>query len=171
MEIGNWVDADQSTGRILHIPNGMIFTHVLANYTKASDYIWNEIPVLVTFESDWKKAKQILKDIVDAHSKEMVTTAEESFRKAGNRYMLQYGALTSTVYTSVKESGVLLTIRYLCEPRKRRDSTQFVWEGMLNAFAEHADIEFAYPTRRLYNRSVEKSDLGEATIPGSRSRA
>lgn len=169
MEIGNWVDADQSTGRILHIPNGMVFTQVLANYTKASDYIWNEIPVLVTFESDWQRAKQILGDIAGEHSEKLVANAEQSFRKAGNRYMLQYGTLTSTVYTSVRESGVLLTVRYLCEPRKRRDSTQTVWEAVLNAFAKHADIEFAYPTRRLYSRTVEKYGLEASSISGSRS--
>jgi len=32
LEIGNWVDADQSTGRMIHIPNGKIFTENLANY-------------------------------------------------------------------------------------------------------------------------------------------
>ncbi|MEJ2348207.1 MAG: mechanosensitive ion channel family protein [Anaerolineales bacterium] len=155
MEIGNWVDADQSTGRILHIPNGMIFTHVLANYTKGSQYIWNEIPVLVTFESNWKKAKQLLQDIAREHSEELVESAEESFRNAAKRYMLHYGTLTSIVYTSVKASGVLLTIRYLCEPRKRRDSTQTVWEAILEVFGQHADIDFAYPTQRFYDYSRE----------------
>ena len=62
MEIGNWVDSDQSTGRVIHIPNGKIFNEVLANYSQGFQYIWNEIPVLVTFESDWRKAKQILDD-------------------------------------------------------------------------------------------------------------
>jgi small-conductance mechanosensitive channel len=47
MEIGNWVDADQSTGRIIHIPNGKVFTEPLANYSKGFYYIWNEIPVLI----------------------------------------------------------------------------------------------------------------------------
>ena len=61
-EIGNWVDADQSTGRIIHIPNGIVFTEPQANYTAGFQYIWHEISVLITFESDWKKAKQILKE-------------------------------------------------------------------------------------------------------------
>jgi small-conductance mechanosensitive channel len=60
MEIGNWVDADQSTGRVIHIPNGIVFTEVTANYNKGFEYIWNEIPVLITFESNWRKAKDIL---------------------------------------------------------------------------------------------------------------
>jgi small-conductance mechanosensitive channel len=155
MEVGNWVDAEQSTGRVLHVPNGMIFTNVLANYTKGSRYIWNEIPVLVTFESDWEKAKQILREIARHHSEQLSEGAEESFKQASKQYLINYGTLTSTIYTSVKDSGVLLTMRYLCEPRKRRDSTEQVWESILRAFAPHPDIDFAYPTRRLYNNQVE----------------
>jgi small-conductance mechanosensitive channel len=39
LEIGNWVDADQSTGRVIHLPNGKIFTEVLANYGQGFHYI------------------------------------------------------------------------------------------------------------------------------------
>ena len=69
--------------------------------------------------------------------------------------MIQYDTLTSTVYTSVKDSGILLTIRYLCEPRQRRDSTQSIWESILHAFEKQADIDLAYPTQRFYNNVVE----------------
>jgi small-conductance mechanosensitive channel len=155
MEIGNWVDADQSTGRILHLPNGMVFTSVLANYTKGSQYIWNEIPVLITFESNWEKAKSILREIARNHSDKTVASAEASFREAARRYLIQYDKLDSSVYTSVKDSGILLTVRYLCEPRQRRDSTQLVWESILHAFAKHTDIDFAYPTQRFYNNVAE----------------
>jgi small-conductance mechanosensitive channel len=65
MEIGNWVGADQSTGRVVHIPNGKVFTEMLANYSKGFQYIWDEIPVLITFESNWEKAKGILEGIHD----------------------------------------------------------------------------------------------------------
>ncbi len=58
IEIGNWVDADQSTGRVIHVPNSMVLTDVLANYTKGFQFIWNEVPVLITFESNWAKAKK-----------------------------------------------------------------------------------------------------------------
>ena len=32
LEIGNWVNADQSTGRIVHEPNALVFTEPLSNY-------------------------------------------------------------------------------------------------------------------------------------------
>lgn len=66
-EIGNWVDADQSTGRIIHIPNGKVFTESQTNYTQGFSHIWNEIGVMVTFESNWEKAKKILLAIADKH--------------------------------------------------------------------------------------------------------
>ncbi len=155
MEIGNWVAADQSTGRVLHIPNGMIFTNVLANYTKGSRYIWNEIPVLVTFESDWRKAKKILEEISARQTEKIDGEAEASFKKASKQYLLQYGTLTSIVYTSVLDSGVMLTIRYLCEPRQRRTSSASFWEDILDEFAMYPEIDFAYPTQRFYNLAVE----------------
>jgi small-conductance mechanosensitive channel len=156
MEIGNWVDADQSTGRILHIPNGMIFTHGVANYTHGPNYIWNEIPVLITFESDWEKAKSILQEIADSHDVSHNEDAAKEFEVATRKFLLKYNKLTPIVYTNVLDSGVLLTIRYLCKPRQRRGTTQSIWEATLRAFAKHPDIDLAYPTTRFYR--LEKSD-------------
>ena len=155
MEIGNWVAADQSTGRIIHIPNRRVFSSEIANYSKGSDYIWNEIPVLITFESDWRKAKQLLQSIADQHTMEIDQQVEQSFRRASEQYYLKYKKLTPAVYTSVKDSGVLLTIRYLHEPRQRRNYEQILWEVILAEFARHDDIDFAYPTQRFYNYVTE----------------
>jgi small-conductance mechanosensitive channel len=155
MEIGNWVDSDQSTGRIIHIPNGKIFTEVLANYSQGFQYIWNEIPVLVTFESDWRKAKQLLEDIAQRHGTSLSDAAARKLREAAKKFMIFYNILTPVVYTTVKDCGVMLTIRYLCEPRKRRGSEQQIWEDILDAFAAHDNIDFAYPTQRFYHNSTE----------------
>jgi small-conductance mechanosensitive channel len=63
-EIGNWVHADQITGQIVHIPNGKVFVEPVAIYSRGMhDFIWNEVAVLVTFESNWKRAKDILNEI------------------------------------------------------------------------------------------------------------
>ncbi len=69
--------------------------------------------------------------------------------------MIIYSKLIPTVHTSVKDSGVLLTIRYLCEPKQRRNSENAIWENILNEFAKCKDIDFAYPTQRFYNQLLE----------------
>ncbi|GAB4267736.1 MAG: hypothetical protein Kow0029_02460 [Candidatus Rifleibacteriota bacterium] len=58
VEIGNWVDADQSTGRIIHVPNARVLREPLANYHIGFEFIWNEVAVNITFESNWEKAKK-----------------------------------------------------------------------------------------------------------------
>jgi small-conductance mechanosensitive channel len=155
LEIGNWVGADQSTGRIIHIPNGKVFSEPLANYGKGFDYIWNEIPVLITFESNWKKAKDILQRIASKHSESLSEAAAEKVMTAAQKFMIFYSVLTPTVYTSVQESGVLLTIRHLCEPRGRRTRSEAIWEDILEQFGAEDDIDFAYPTRRFFHGDHE----------------
>ena len=66
------------------------------------------------------------------------------------RYLIYFKHLTPTVYTSVRDNGVLLTIRYIVKPRSRRDSEQAIWEAVLTEFARHDDISLAYPTTRFY---------------------
>lgn len=149
LEIGNWVHADQSTGRVVHVSNHKIFTDSLANYTSDFEFIWNEIQVLITFESDWKKAKGILQEIADKHLKDFVEEAERQVKRATKSYLIHYRYLTPIVYTDVRDSGVNLTIRHLTNPRTRRKISQAIWEDVLDRFDEHDTIELAYPTMRI----------------------
>jgi|SRR5579859_89417 len=169
-EIGNWVNADQSTGRVIHIPNGQVLTEVIANYSEGFEYIWNEIPVMITFESDWEKAKQLLIDIVTRDSAETVKLAEESVRQSTRRFMIVYTTLTPTVYTSVAADGVVLTLRYLCQPRRRRVTEQVLWEDILRAFEKEEHIDLAYITRRGYNHLYEGKPALRAPLPPPDSR-
>jgi small-conductance mechanosensitive channel len=155
MEIGNWVQADQSTGRIIHVPNGRVFTQTLANYSKGFQYIWDEVGVLVTFESDWEKAKQILLDIATRHAEHLSSEAEQRVREVSKKFMIFYSKLTPIVYTSVEDCGVLLTLRFLTEPQKRRGRMEAIWEDVLRAFSQQDDIDFAYPTQRFYFNARE----------------
>lgn len=149
-EIGNWVDADQSTGRIIHIPNGKVFTEPQANFNQGFSHIWHEINVLVTFETNWQKTKQILTEIVNKHASTLSEEAKKTLVEASKKYMIIYNQLTPIVYTKVKESGIQFSMRFLITPHRRRGTEEAIWEDVLSAFAEHDDINLAYPTQRIY---------------------
>ena len=154
MEVGNWVDADQSTGRIINVPNGKILNSNIANATKGFQLIWNEIPVVITFESNWKEAKSILNDIAGENTLNLNDEMREKIiHSARKNYSIKN--LTPIVYTTVESSGIKLTIRYLCHPRMKRNSSQNFWEEILKRFSENEDIEFAYPTYRQYNHELK----------------
>jgi small-conductance mechanosensitive channel len=136
------------------VPNSNVLREALANYQIGFEYIWHEIPVLITFESDWKRAKVLLQKIANDNVENLLDGAQEQIRRAAQKYFIFYGALTPIVYTTVKDSGVLLTMRYLVNPRQRRSSEQQIWESTLDAFDEEDDIELAYPTTRFYTVST-----------------
>ena len=69
--------------------------------------------------------------------------------------MILFKHLTPIVWTSVADHGVTLTVRYLCETRKRRPSAEKIWEEVLRAFSAADDIDLAYPTWRYFDNIKE----------------
>lgn len=155
LEIGNWVKAEQSTGRMIHIPNGSVFTLPVINYESGFSYIWNEIEFLITSESNWQKAKDLLTVILNDFAPKITQSVEKEIIEASKKYLIYYNNLTPIIYTSVKNSGVQFSLRYICLPRTRRTSENNIWEEILKEFAKHNDIDFAYPTTRFYNNPTE----------------
>jgi len=155
LEIGNWVHADQSTGRLIHVPNNFIFTQPIYNYNSGFKYIWNEIPVLITFESDWKKAKELLLKIANEYALPINAEVEKEILNASRKFLIIYHKVTPVIYTSVVDNGVLLTIRYLIDIKQRRGSSEDMWEGILAEFAKHDDINLAYSTVRVLSEQVK----------------
>jgi small-conductance mechanosensitive channel len=165
MEIGNWVAADQSTGRLIHLPNQSVFTQPLANYTASFPFLWNELPVVVTFESDWKRAKRLLETIAREEVGDVAAEAERTLTRSSQRFLIHYRTLTPAVYTEVVDSGVNLTIRYLCHPRKRRGTAEALWERILDTLHAEDGIDFAYPTQRVFLNALEGKEGARATPP------
>jgi small-conductance mechanosensitive channel len=162
LEIGNWVDADQSTGRIVHVPNGKTLTTPVYNATEAFGYLWHELPMLVTFESDWRRAESMLLAALEGAAGHTADEAAERIRRAGRTYKIRYTHLTPTVYLAVRDSGVLLTGRMLVDVRRRRAVEQQVWRTLLDDIAEAPDVALAYPTeRRVVDEPIDLRQVTE----------
>jgi small-conductance mechanosensitive channel len=160
LECGNWIDGDQSTGRIVLIPNSSVFSIGVANYTHGFEFIWDEAQVRLTFESDWRRAKEILTEIAEEQTIPLCQDAQQQIRRAASQHLIFFQKLTPIVYTSVRERGVQLTVRYLTPVRQRRGTAQRIWEATLDAFAKEPRIAFAYPTTRFFQNPQEgKPDL------------
>jgi small-conductance mechanosensitive channel len=103
-------------------------------------------------------ALKIVENILQDPEFNLTERAQEHLKESSNRFMIKYTKLTPRVYTSVKDFGVNFSLRYLCDPRKRRASTEKVWLKILEEFEKHKNIDFAYPTTRFYNNKLEGKD-------------
>jgi hypothetical protein len=106
--------------------------------------------VLITFESDWNLAERLILEILERDAPDVHGAAGSHIRETARRYSIRVGTLTPTVYLTVRDSGVLLTARYLVEARTRRGREDRVWRSILDAFSQHPEIELAYPTVRTF---------------------
>jgi small-conductance mechanosensitive channel len=149
LEIGNWVNADQSTGRIVHIPNSAVFKQENFNYSRGFEFIWNELKILITFESDWKRAEEIMLEHAVKDAQENEKVVRNKIDHMTKRYMIHYGQLTPIVYVDIKDSGVEVTLRYLTEARKRRTTQDALCRAILDDFEKEENVNFAYPTYRI----------------------
>ena len=78
METREWVSGDQVTGRLTIIPNGIVLVGTVHNYTRDFDFIWDEISLPITYDSDWNQATQIILDIIKVQTAEVVDNAQKT---------------------------------------------------------------------------------------------
>ncbi|MFP4459265.1 MAG: mechanosensitive ion channel family protein [Candidatus Zixiibacteriota bacterium] len=149
IEIENWVDGEQATGRLVHVPNGILFEKQSYNYTKASNYIWTEVSVVITFESNWKKAMDITTGLIKTRGEKFADKAKKQFLIDSTQYLIKHGTLTPISYLRIVDSGVKINVRFLVPVRQRRNLESGLQEDILEAFAKYDDITLAYTTYRI----------------------
>jgi len=149
LEIDNWVHADQSTGRIANVPNSLVFKRELFNYNQGFEYIWNEIKIMLTFESDWKRAEEIMVTHGNAVASGMEEEVKRKIDHMTSKFMIFYDKLTPIVYTDIKESGVEMSLRYLTQAKRRRSTHDQLCRAILSDFGQEEHVNFAYTTYRI----------------------
>lgn len=171
-ELGSWIDADQATGRLISVPNSFVFKKEISNYHTGFDIIFSEIPIIVTFESDWKKAKEILEEIIPKHAMKIGPNERRQLRDAASEFQINIATFDPHTYVSCADQGVVITCRFAVRPRMRRAIENNIWIGILDAFAEEDTIDFAYPTKRAYDNTREgkpgaggPSPVSQGSIP------
>ena len=109
LEVGDRINGEQSTGRIIHIPNSFVFLYPLKNYTKAFKYV--------------EKTKDILYDIVGENEilKTTPKKMEDAVADVTAEYRIYYNYLEPIIYTKIVDSHVELYLRYLVHPKKARN--------------------------------------------------
>lgn len=150
LEVGNLVFGRQSTGRLVTIPNfQMLNAHV---YISAAEnpFVWQEVKLTITYESNWQRAEAIMKEIGDELHAEIAPELEAGFYRLERRYAFKYGTLTPIVYLTLGDSGVEMTLRFLVHVRRRRGSVDRVSRRILAGFSDDPDVELAYPTYRVF---------------------
>ena len=146
MEIGNWITADQATGRIVQMPNSQIFGTPVYNYTQNFAYIWDQIDLPITYESNVDAATRIMSSAGNEYTKEIMQRAEQDLEQMRHNYLVPAFELKPHVYVTFDSNYVTLTMRYIVDPHQRRAAKSFLFSRMLAKIKGRNDIWFGSTT-------------------------
>ena len=122
LEIADGNEYEQSTGKIVHIPNSAVFSEPTKNFTKAFKYIWDEIKINIELDSDVEETKSYIYNILKNIEilKEIPEKMENQVDDVTVQYRIYYNKLEPIIYTRIDESHIELSLRYLVHPKKIR---------------------------------------------------
>lgn len=166
LEIGNLVYGRQASGRLVTVPNYMMLADSVLFSGIDNPFVWQEIQVVVTYESDWERAETIMRSAAEDLHAEVAPELDQGFRRLERRYAFKYGALTPIVYVTMGRSGVELTLRYLIHVRRWRGSEDRVSRQVLRALREDPSISIAYTAYRLHRMDGSTAGSGSMGGPG-----
>src|SRR5690606_32503875 len=78
---GALVFGRQSTGRLVTVPNYRMISEPVLIAPASSPFVWQEVKIAVTFDSDWRRLEVILNEIGEALYQDVAPQLEEGFRR------------------------------------------------------------------------------------------
>jgi small-conductance mechanosensitive channel len=108
-----WVHSRQFTGRIVTISNSEIFDKPVYNYSREFPYIWDEIKIPITYESDRSTAESILLSAVNRHALNRDKLGDHAIEELHKKYQVDPIDVNPTVYYRLTDNWLELTVRFL----------------------------------------------------------
>jgi Small-conductance mechanosensitive channel len=140
MEIREWVDGDQYSGRILNVPNSFVLNNTVKNYTRDFSFIWDEVTIMLTPESNWEKAKITALETTDELIKDYVEHSKKELANMEQKYLLTTYDVDTKVFMQIEGDRIEMHLRYVVDPKKRRLVNDMIVRNLLEAFAGESDI-------------------------------
>ena len=146
-QVGGTVGGEEKSGRGVLIPNAILFQQVIYNYAFETKYILDEVPVLITYESDCAAAEQICLDAAREVTGEIIRdSGKEPF-----------------VRRELADSGIRVRVRYSALAVERQRISSDIVGAIIDRFNATDKVEFAYPHTEVLHRP--KLTGPQAAIP------
>lgn len=155
LEIQNWVTGDQPTGRIISVPNGIVISASTHNYTADHTFIWDEIHVPITYQSNWQKAEAIMKEVVAEHTEQVSVMAKKEIELLRDKYYLTNNSVEPNVYIQTTDNWISMYLRYIVNSRERRDVNSRIHRDILARIQKEKKINIASATMSISTK-IEK---------------
>jgi small-conductance mechanosensitive channel len=119
METGSWVSKDLYSGRLVRIPNSTVLKTSVFNYSQGFRFIWDEIRVVFTIDSDCQLAREMLVRVAAEAVGEYMAQARTSWTIISDNYQSANPPLEPTVTLVVNGGSLEFGVSYVVDYEKR----------------------------------------------------
>ena len=148
---------NRRAGRIIFVPNNYVFTRMIANYTHNSlKTVWDGIDIVVTFDSNHKKALHICKEITRKYSKGYTDITRKQLNKLRNNYNLKNTNVEPRIFSFIDPNGVVISSWYLTNAYGTLTLRSTISMEIVEEFNKADDITIAYPTQRIHVETSQR---------------
>ncbi len=145
-EFGGSLYGDTFTGRYVTIPNSQVVKGNVFNYTKDTPFVWDQLMVNVTYESDVKLAEKLIfeaaEDVVGPMMRENRVHLRAKYEFAD---LADYMAEEPKIGWSLGASSVDMTLVYFCPVFAKGSYRTRLVKRVYEKFMAEPRVQFAYP--------------------------
>ena len=143
-QVGGTIGSEEAVGRYILVPNAMLFTQVVINYTVKQEaaYMLDEVVIRITYDSDWKTAERILLEAAKQVTKDII-------EKTGSEPYIR-----SDLY----DYGVYMRLRYQTHVQRRAEISYNINKTIFQEFQKNNSVDMAIPYIYSSKAGAEKKE-------------
>lgn len=147
LEVRNQLSSDANTGRVINLPNKIIFDEAVRMIGVNNEFIWHEIKYVLSFDSDWQTAEKIISAVGDTYFNESV---RPNLTKYNHRLPNDTEELKSVFSLDTNDDGIILILRYLVDYENGTSTKTAIQRQILSEFEKNPQIKFATLDIRIF---------------------
>ena len=149
LEVRSWLNSDTETGRVVQVPNSIIFEDSIKIVGDEGMYIWQEFHYTLSFDSNWQEAERIMTEVGEAYYEEHVSNDI----KENGKYLVDEQEGSKSVFSlNTNDLGIIVNLRYLVDYRKGTSTKTKLQREILSKFEENSNIKFAVSDIRIISK-------------------
>ncbi|WP_203226820.1 mechanosensitive ion channel family protein [Confluentibacter flavum] len=140
---GDYLSGDHPSGRIIRFANSKVFSEYIYNYSwPLFPFIWNEMSLFVSYESDFKFVSDTVKRIVETEIGEAMVRRVKRFKiilKDTPVDELDVNEYPSVILRAHNNTWVEVMVRYLVEPKNSGRVKKKLFEVVMEELKKHPE--------------------------------
>lgn len=146
METGKWVSGDLYNGRIVRIPNSTVLKGLIFNYSQGFRFVWDEIKIPFTSESDHSYAREMLLRVGKEIVHDYLSEAQDAWKQIVDNYRVDHPSLEPSVTLQVSNGSLEFSLSYIVDYASRTAVKDQLFTKIVDeVLSSNAKLKWASP--------------------------